>query len=179
MHFFSKFGKLTSYSIFHEENFGFCTMNDHNEAVKAIEELKRKEEDKPFCCRALSFNEIRKNITEIKLHQLQIHIEKMRKIQNIIIDFLDEIDVKVSDQIYLKLIELLNQYKFDNVELKSFLYLIMNISNNHHRVASFYTKILNILQIYKDQIMQMFSNEDMFNFFKGNKRIILYLIEEK
>lgn len=55
----------------------------------------------------------------------------------------------------------------------------MNISNNHHRVASFYTKILNILQIYKDQIMQMFSNEDMFNFFKGNKRIILYLIEEK
>lgn len=64
-------------------------------------------------------------------------------------------------------------------ELDSTLRLILNIANNHHRSNDFFSKIEKIILIFKNEIKQSYSNLDIFNNFKSNKRILLFLIEEK
>ena len=57
--------------------------------------------------------------------------------------------------------------------------MLSKISNNHHRNLNFIEKIEKIIQHYKNQIHKYFSNFDIFVIFKSNKRIILFLIEQK
>ena len=67
-----------------------------------------------------------------------------------------------------------NKYDF-----KSFLHLISKISNNHYRFLGFHEKIEQILSFYRNQIQNYFTNDEIFNIFKNNKRILLYLFDEK
>ena len=60
-----------------------------------------------------------------------------------------------------------------------FLRLISKISNNHHRGHNFISKLERILINYKKIIIQNFTNMEIFKIFKGNKRILLFLLEEK
>ena len=62
---------------------------------------------------------------------------------------------------------------------KSFLYLILEVSNNHSRAETFFSKIEQIFLYNKNEIIKKFSNHEIFNIFKTNKRILLFLIEEK
>ena len=64
-------------------------------------------------------------------------------------------------------------------ELREFLYLILKLSNNHQRNPYFFNKIEHILLYFKDDIKQTFSNYEIFNLFKNNKRILIFLFEEK
>ena len=104
------------------------------------------------------------------------YIEKMKTIQNAILECLDD----ESDKILDKLTELLNNQKNlkDVHELKSILYLILNIFQNHHRGPFFFDKIKAIINILKSDIKDSFSNDEIFTIFKANKRILLLLIDE-
>lgn len=106
-------------------------------------------------------------------------IEEMQSIQSKLLDFLDnETDEEQNFQILKQ--ELDNIKVCDDMhKFKLFLYLISKISNNHHRGNNFFNKIDRILRLFKDDIKKYFTNQTIFNIFKGNKRILLFLIDEK
>ena len=106
------------------------------------------------------------------------YIEKMKKIQNSLLKFLEEkVDVEENYENLKKIIadQKITENKHD---LKSFLRLLIKISNNHRRVASFIEKIERIFREIKMEIKSRFSNSEIFELFKSNKRILLFLIKE-
>ena len=64
-------------------------------------------------------------------------------------------------------------------EFKAVLYMIAKISNNFSRNSYFINKIEKIIDNYKDQIKNNFTNSEIFDIFYKNKRILLFLIENK
>ena len=107
------------------------------------------------------------------------YLDKMKKIQENLLEFIDNED-NVEEK-FQNLINLLKDQKFRDNEndLKSFLYLVLRIANNHHRKEGFFNKIERILTFFKDEIRKFYLNFEIFNIFKSNKRILLFLIEEK
>lgn len=99
-------------------------------------------------------------------------LEQMKEIQTLVLDFIDKENYNEINQFINEKIQA-NKYK-----LKSLLYLLLNISNKHHRNASFFQKIETILVFFKDQIINTFSNIEIFNIFASNKRILLILIKQ-
>ena len=60
-----------------------------------------------------------------------------------------------------------------------FLHLLTKISDNHHRIPDFFDKIGRILQVFQVDIKKYYKNSEKFNIFKSNKRILLFLNEQK
>lgn len=65
----------------------------------------------------------------------------------------------------------------DPHQIKSIFYLLAKIVDNHHRCIDFFKKIEQIFLLFKDVIPKFFTNSEIFNIFKGNKRVILTLFE--
>lgn len=62
-------------------------------------------------------------------------------------------------------------------ELNDFLCFLLQISNMYRRSKNFYSKIDEILSYFKSSITKFFSNFEIFNIFKKNKRILLFLLK--
>ena len=109
----------------------------------------------------------------------QKYLEEMKKIQDLLIDFID--NDSMTDENFKNFVDQLNKHLIcqDHHKLKDFLGILMNISNNHHRCANFFVKIEQILHYFKKEISNFFSNLELFKIFKRNKRILLYLFDEK
>lgn len=72
------------------------------------------------------------------------------------------------------------EQKFQNKkDLLLLLKLIMSIADDHQRSINFFQIIEKIINLFKTQIQQFFHNAEIFNIFKSNKRILLFLIKEK
>ena len=69
--------------------------------------------------------------------------------------------------------------KTNTNELKEFLYVITRISRNHHRDPNFFNKIELILSYLENDIKQKYSNNEIFEIFQKDKRILHYLIKRK
>ena len=110
---------------------------------------------------------------------IEEHLNKMKEYQQIILEFLD--NEEDSDNNFKNLKNIFNQPNiFDNpYEIKLLLHLIQRISSNHHHATKFYNKICQIFSLLSDKLKKNFSNYEIFRIFKKNKRILLYLIEEK
>ena len=93
---------------------------------------------------------------------LLTYIEKCNEDNDDIINYLEEQKIKES------------KHKF-----KSFLHLIAQLSNNYHRTGSLYNKIDHIISHFKDSIQKYFINSEIFHIFQNNKRILLFLIQQK
>lgn len=94
----------------------------------------------------------------------------MRNIQINILDYIsDESD---NDEKFENIMKLLDKIHENKYELKSLLFLIVNISNNQYRTANFFSKIERILIVFKDYLKMYFSNSEIFHIFKSNKRIL-------
>ena len=104
------------------------------------------------------------------------YLEKMKTIQNAILEYLDDEREQILDELSLLLKDQKNRQ--DIHELKTILYLISKIFQNYHRGPLFFDKIKTILNILKTEINQKFSNIEIFNIFKSNKRMLLLLIDE-
>ena len=106
-------------------------------------------------------------------------LDKNKKIQDELLDFIrnDENDTE-SFQNLQTLFDDIN-IRNDKHDLTTLLHLLTKISNNHHRGPSFFDKIEKIIIIFKDDIKSFFSNSEIFNIFRSNKKILLFLIEEK
>lgn len=84
----------------------------------------------------------------------------------------------------IKMINFLEIQKFREIreikeELQELLYLIAKISNNHRRNPAFFGKFEQILLHFEPDIKKNFTNSEIFNIFKINKRLLLFLIEKK
>lgn len=111
--------------------------------------------------------------------EIENYLNKMKEIQITLLRYIeDEANFEVN---YNNLIKLFNDGNILNIkfEFKSVIYLLLNISNNHHRGTNFFDKIFRIFANFPDTIKKYFSNYEIFNIFKSNNRILLYLIEEK
>ena len=64
-------------------------------------------------------------------------------------------------------------------KMNDYLQLIFHISNSHRRSPFFFERIEQIIRYFKDAIIHTFSNLEIYNLFKCNKRLLLFLIEEK
>ena len=107
------------------------------------------------------------------------HFDAMKDIQENILYFLEEENNSEENFIIL-------QRKFNDTKIKDNLYellyllhLISKIGNNHRRFSNFFSKIERILHIFKKDIKNYFPNSEIFNIFKNNKRILLFLSEQQ
>lgn len=102
----------------------------------------------------------------------------MKKIQQNLLDLLDfEKNVEEKYQNLKNIFD--DKIRNDHKIIKSLMHLILHISNDHNRTEGFFKKIEQILMLFKDDLQKYFTNSELFNIFKSNKRILLFLIEEK
>lgn len=105
--------------------------------------------------------------------------DKMVCIQAKILCFIDESDN--NEENFINLQQLFEDYKiYDNkLDMIQIFHLFTNIANYHQRVPLFYNKILKVIKLFENAIKNYFTFTEIFNIFKGNKRIILFLIESE
>ena len=110
---------------------------------------------------------------------LQKYFEKNKEIQRNLLQFIDKENDEQEDN--NQIIKYFEDAAFckDRHEFKTLLYLILKISNNYRRTPLFFQRIEQILLLIKDKIKQTFSNEETFNIFKSNKRILLFLFKKQ
>lgn len=105
----------------------------------------------------------------------------MKSMQEFLLEFLENEKEKEEDKVFGNLINYLDNQKIsrDRCNLKCFLRLILNVTNDHNQPFVFMKKIGRIFKSIHGSITQFFSNWDIFEIFKSNKRIILLLFDEK
>ncbi|KAK8834723.1 hypothetical protein M9Y10_025987 [Tritrichomonas musculus] len=110
--------------------------------------------------------------------ETHIYLEKLKNIHYKLLEYLECIDD--SEENFQNIINYFEKNKIlgNRYELKLFLHLFSKIANNHNRQHRLFEKIEKILLFYKNQIKQSYSNFEIFDIFKGNKKIVLFLINE-
>ena len=110
--------------------------------------------------------------------EIDTYIEKKKNIENILLECLDCEEENRIDyyENFIFIIE--NDGALDDrCELTALLHLILEVSNNYKRSPHFFDRIEEILNYLSETIEQTYSNNEIFNIFKSNKRILLFLFE--
>ena len=110
--------------------------------------------------------------------QIEQCIDQQKKFYEAIMKYLSnneaEIESKLSEDIFQQ--QDITQGKEG---FRTALIIISKITENYHRSQNFIAKVSNILLHYSSQIKQTFTNSEIFEIFKKNKRILLLLFEQK
>lgn len=109
--------------------------------------------------------------------QIQQYFSNMARAQELLLEYLDS-DTN-SEEDFNKFFDNLKNIVKKKWQFKAFIYLISTISNHHHRNNHFISKIERILLKLQKTINLCFSNSKIFNLFKKNKLILLFLYEQK
>lgn len=106
-------------------------------------------------------------------------LSKMRKIQNSILTYIENVSSEAKN--YADLIQLFENthIRSNKYELMLTLRLLHKIAKNHHRGPNFFSKIEKIILFFKKDMNNYFSNEEIFNIFKNNIGILLFLFDQK
>ena len=106
-------------------------------------------------------------------------MEKFKEIHKKILDLFDT--EQYIEENFQNFQFFLNEQRIGEIksELRLMLQLIIKIANEHYRYPDFFNKIEQILLKFKKQIKKNFINKEIFNIFKSNKRILLFLINKK
>ena len=107
------------------------------------------------------------------------YLDKIKSLQSCILNYIDH-DYNIEEN-YQNILRLIEDQKIQNnrQDLQLLLYLLDRIANDHFRYPRFFEKIEKIIRIFKKDIQQLFTNYEIFNIFKKNKRILLFLLQEK
>ena len=108
--------------------------------------------------------------------EIQDYIDEMKELYDNLMIFLENPDE--SDEPFFHVFSI-DHYEGDREKLEQFLQLIANIASNHNPKNNLFKKIFNIILNLKDQIKQTFSNLQIFDIFKSNKAILLFLFENQ
>ncbi|KAK8839476.1 hypothetical protein M9Y10_031831 [Tritrichomonas musculus] len=105
------------------------------------------------------------------------YIDQKKEIQSHLLNFIDS--EEKFDSEYEQLINFLNSINIqsNDKEFLMFLYLISRVSSNHHRSNNFFTKIEKVISYFEKEIKQFFTKSQIFDIFRCNKRILLFLLE--
>ncbi|KAK8841567.1 hypothetical protein M9Y10_027191 [Tritrichomonas musculus] len=107
------------------------------------------------------------------------YLDEMKCIQLQFLEFIED-DENVEENFQNLCFKLENNKIRDNKhQFRLFLHHIASICVNHHRGQNFFGKVERVLQLFKDDIQKFYTNSEIFNIFEGDKRILLFLIEEK
>ncbi|KAK8840474.1 hypothetical protein M9Y10_030679 [Tritrichomonas musculus] len=105
-------------------------------------------------------------------------LKKFKNVQDKFLYFLEN-DENIDENFQnLKKLFIVTKLRDSQHDLKLFLRLLLKVTNNYHRGPIFFGKIFQILQLFKDDIKK-YKNDEIFQLFKSNKRILLFLIEEQ
>ncbi|KAK8865073.1 hypothetical protein M9Y10_010604 [Tritrichomonas musculus] len=106
-------------------------------------------------------------------------IQQKKRIQESLLEFLE--DESNVEENYENFVQIINDQKIleDKYEFKFLIQMINKISDNHQRIFNFIEKIERVLIFLKSDLNKYFTNSEKFELFKGNKRILLFLLEEK
>ena len=106
---------------------------------------------------------------------IQDYFQKMKSIQELLLEFLENEDSQEAN--FQNLIKKIDDLKIkeSKYDLKILLHMISKIANYH----KYLSKIEQILKAIAKEIKQSFSNLDIFNIFKDDKLILLFLLNEK
>lgn len=109
----------------------------------------------------------------------QTYLNQKRELYYNLFQFID--NENNDDEEYDCFIQIINKQKIleDKKDLEIFIEMIVQIANNHHFDLNFYGNIKKIVQFLAKSIKQTFTNSNIYELFKSNKRIMLYLIEQK
>lgn len=109
------------------------------------------------------------------MKKAQEYLEKMKSFQMMLINFIENGDNEENFE-NIKIFIKDEKINDNQQKLKSIIHLLNNISKSHYRSPCFFSKII---QILKEPIKKYFSDFDLFNIFKTNKQILLFLIKEQ
>ncbi|KAK8871417.1 hypothetical protein M9Y10_007143 [Tritrichomonas musculus] len=108
------------------------------------------------------------------------YLNSMKEIQELLLQYIED-----TEEYYLPNFErlkfLFDELKIheDQIQLKSILHLILFISNNHNRPPKFFPRIEQILSLFTKEMKEYFTNLEIFDIFKSNKPILLFLIKNQ
>lgn len=110
---------------------------------------------------------------------IQNHLKEMKNFTQELLNFLDNDDNY--DENYSKLIQLINNQQMleNHHKFRVILCIVSKVTNNHHRTALFNKKIEQLFSYLKVYIKKHMTNEEIAKIFLKNKRVLLFLIEEK
>ena len=105
-------------------------------------------------------------------------LSQMKEIQKYLLFFIEE--EKDSQENFIILVQLLKKFKITERfhDLKSFLLLLSQVAQNHCHSTNFYDKIETIFNMLKKEMLHKFTSKEIFDLFSGNKRIILFFLNE-
>lgn len=104
------------------------------------------------------------------------YFEKMMTFHKCILEYLEQEDD--NEENYQNLINLFEDQKVskNHYEMKAILSLLSKIIDYHHHESGFFPKIEQILLFFKKDLKKYFSQSEILNLFKNNKRVVLFLI---
>ena len=107
----------------------------------------------------------------------QAYIQQMTAFYDHIISFIETENEYLEE--YNKLTTLIETIKITSSkeEFRTILRIISKISSNHYRSPDFFKRIELLLTYLSENIKKVFNNEEIFNMFCINKRIILILLK--
>ena len=113
----------------------------------------------------------------IMQQKIQEYVDEKNKFYGFVLNYLEKIDSNEDD--FNELIQIIDekQYEKNQEEFELFLHFLSYIFKNHHRDELFNKKIFQIIQYYKDQIKQTFLNYQIYDIFKNDKLILLFMFE--
>lgn len=111
--------------------------------------------------------------------EAQEYLEKMKIIHDGLLTYIE--NEENTEENFQNFIKLVNDFKIQENwhEIKTLLFVFSKILDNHRRSPSFFTKFSQIFHFFKNDIQRNFSNLEIFDLFKNNKRAILLLSEEQ
>ena len=107
------------------------------------------------------------------------YLDEMKDMQETFLEFLENIESIEENFKKLKI-------KFENMKIRDnkhdfrlVLHFISSICDNYCRSPSIFDKIERILQLFKADIKNYYTNSEIFSIFKQNTRLLLFLIKEE
>lgn len=110
---------------------------------------------------------------------IDVYLKEKKELQKSLLKYFENIEDDNDDYLYCILLLDDQNILNDRQDLKDYLILLLNITNNFHRPPNIYQKIDRIFQQLHKAVKEFFSNKELFSIFKSSKIILLYLIEEK
>ena len=113
--------------------------------------------------------------------EFQQSINEQNEFYKIFLDFIESDNENDMNQNYENVISYIIEHKFleQKDDSQEFLFLISNVSQNHQHTHSFFNKFEKILSHFGDAIKKNYTNQNLFDLFIFNKRILLFLFDQK
>ena len=109
---------------------------------------------------------------------IQEQVRKMNEIQTLLLEYIDDDDD--NQEKFQNLTKLFINLKIQEThQFSIIIYFLAMVVNYHHRKIHFFDKIFRIILFFKDDLKKNFTNYEIFDFFKNNKRVLLFLSDEK